>query len=141
MPSFESLYLLFPGRRNSGSSQLARSVFQSYPPLISSVLCPTRGWETKCLFLKGKSWDSTDQHKNVNHATKRMYSYMKKQKNQLAYLSHSEFIWPYYSVCYWKILYTQWYNWKGHWWITVYQVYCDSFKCLNIGKPRDEVYC
>lgn len=88
--SFESLYLLFPGRRNSGSSQLARSVFQSYPPLISSVLCPTRGWETKCLFLKGKSWDSTDQLKNDNHATKRMYSYTKKQKNQLAYLSRFE---------------------------------------------------
>lgn len=88
--SFESLYLLFPGRRNSGSSQLARSVFQSYPPLISSVLCPTRGRETKCLFLKGKSWDSTDQLKNANHATKRMYSYTKKQKNQLAYLSRFE---------------------------------------------------
>lgn len=72
--SFESSSLLFQGRRNSGSSKLAGGVFQSYAPLVSSVLCPTRGWKTKCFFLKGKSWDSTDELKNVNHG---MYSYLK----------------------------------------------------------------
>lgn len=123
MSSFESSSLLFQGRRNSGSSKLAGGVFQSYAPLISSVLCPTRGWETKCFFLKGKSWDYTDELINVNHG---MYSYLK------TCISHFDFCWPYYSycVCNWNILHIQRFNWEAYWWITVYQVHCDRFKCL-----------
>lgn len=51
---------------------------------------------------------------------------------KLAFFITFWFCWPYYSycVCNWNILHIQRFNWETYWWITVYQVHCDRFKCL-----------